>query len=77
MIWTHDLLLLSKFLKRVDTSSDVGLFLHYPFPDLETFNRFQFSSEVLKSMLCNDVIGFNYFMNAKMFIDVCVRKFRL
>lgn len=53
-----------RYIKRYDVNCNVGFFLLKPFPCEEVFATFPFAREILKSLLCSDVVGFNTFRDA-------------
>jgi trehalose 6-phosphate synthase/phosphatase len=79
MIWVHNLylMLVPAYMKRMDVNCNIGFFLHSPMANMDVFNTFQFCNEILKSLLCSDVIGFHLFDDAKEFCRVCNYLFKL
>ena len=75
VIWVHDyhLLHLPSLLIRKLPQSNVGLFLHQPFPSSEIFRTLSYRMEILRSMLCADHIGFHQFEYARHFLTCCRR----
>jgi len=73
MIWIHDiyLLLAPSYLKRADVNVNIGFFLHSPFPSSDTYKIFSYRVEILKSLLCCDLIGFHLFEYARNFCTSC------
>jgi trehalose 6-phosphate synthase/phosphatase len=73
MVWIHDiyLLLTPFYLKRKLLNSNIGFFIHSPFPSSDIFSTFQYRTEILKSLLCCDVIGFHLFEYARNFFTAC------
>jgi trehalose 6-phosphate synthase/phosphatase len=59
VIWCHDyhLMFLPKCLKDHDINMKVGWFLHTPFPSSEIYRTLPSRSELLRSVLCADLVG--------------------
>jgi len=59
-IWVHDyhLLLAGRSLRRLGHRGPVGLFLHVPFPVLDTLATSPFASQLVSGMLDLDLVGF-------------------
>lgn len=78
LVWIHDyhLLLTANFLisqeKNIKNYS-IGLFVHAPFPGSDVFRRFPFRDEILKAMMCFDMIGFHTFDSSRKFFTSCKR----
>lgn len=79
MIWVHNLylLLVPLLLKKRDISANIGFSLHTPFPSSDVFKTCQFRLEILKSLLCCDLIGFHIFEYARNFYYACQRLIRV
>jgi len=75
-IWVHDYHLLdtASELKRMGTSTNIGFFLHIPFPPLDIFAKLPWRTEILHSMLDYDLIGFQTVRDRRNFIQ-CLRTF--
>jgi trehalose 6-phosphate synthase/phosphatase len=75
MIWIHDyqLLLVPGFISHHQPSSNIGLFLHIPFPSSEIYKVLRHRDELLLSMICCDLIGFHLFEYARHFTTSCKR----
>lgn len=60
-IWIHDyhLMLLPKLLKEKLPQSQIGFFLHIPFPSFEVFRLLPWRKEILEGILGADLIGFH------------------
>ncbi len=82
LVWIHDyhLLLTANFLisqkvleeKNIKNYS-IGLFVHAPFPGSDVFRRFPYRDEILKAMMCFDMIGFHTFDSSRKFFTSCKR----
>ncbi|KAI5073451.1 hypothetical protein GOP47_0011464 [Adiantum capillus-veneris] len=75
VIWCHDyhLMFLPKCLKDYDINMKVGWFLHTPFPSSEIYRMLPSRSELLKAVLCADLIGFHTYDYARHFVSACTR----
>jgi len=62
-IWIHDyhLMLLPSLLRKSLPDSEIGFFLHTPFPSSEIFRLIPQCSDVLEGLLGADLIGFHTF----------------
>jgi len=69
LFWVHDyhLLLLPQYLTRKVRTANVGLFIHTPFPSHDIFKCLPVRKEVLRAMLCADLVGFQLFEHARKF----------
>lgn len=61
LVWIHDfhLLLVPGLLKAQNPKLRVGLFLHIPFPSSEVFRQLPVRKEILRALLCADLLGFH------------------
>ena len=75
MVWIHDnyLLLVPTYVKRKDIGTNIGFFMHCPFPSSDIYKMFPYRQEVLKSLLSCDLIGFHLFEYARNFYTSCRR----
>ena len=75
MIWIHDtyLLLLPKLVRRQYTNARIGFSMHSPFPSSDIYRMFEHRKDILKSLLCSDLIGFHIFEYARHFYTACQR----
>mmetsp|Transcript_57649 Transcript_57649/g.79161 ORF Transcript_57649/g.79161 Transcript_57649/m.79161 type:complete len:114 (+) Transcript_57649:938-1279(+) len=75
MVWVHDtyLLLVPYLVKRKDIRSSIGFFMHSPFPSSDIYKMFPYRNEVLKSLICCDLIGFHIYEYARNFFTACRR----
>lgn len=73
VVWVHDyqLLLLPELLRREQPRSDIGFFLHIPFPDAAAFASLNRGPQLLRGMLGADLIGFHTTAYAENFLDSC------
>lgn len=60
-IWVHDylLMLLPEMLRSEEVTTNIGFFMHIPFPDRKTFARLPEGKRLLSGMLGADLIGFH------------------
>uniref|UniRef100_A0A803MDU5 alpha,alpha-trehalose-phosphate synthase (UDP-forming) n=2 Tax=Chenopodium quinoa TaxID=63459 RepID=A0A803MDU5_CHEQI len=75
IVWCHDyhLMLLPQYLKQYNSKMKVGWFLHTPFPSSEIQRTLPTRSELLKSVLAADIIGFHTYDYARHFVSACNR----
>ncbi|XP_021764120.1 alpha,alpha-trehalose-phosphate synthase [UDP-forming] 1-like isoform X1 [Chenopodium quinoa] len=75
IVWCHDyhLMLLPQYLKQYNSKLKVGWFLHTPFPSSEIQRTLPTRSELLKSVLAADIIGFHTYDYARHFVSACNR----
>ena len=75
-IWVHDyhLLATASELKKLGTHTNIGLFLHIPFPPLDIFAKLPWRTEILNSMLAYDIVGFQTLRDRRNFLQ-CLRTF--
>ncbi|KAL8272770.1 hypothetical protein Esti_003320 [Eimeria stiedai] len=75
IVWIHDfqLLVAPMYVTRKNRRANVGLFLHIPFPSSEIFRCLPCREEILRGMLCADLIGFHFFEYARHFLVTCKR----
>lgn len=79
IVWIHNiyLMLAPLYLKRHDITANIGFYLHTPFPSSDIYNLFIYRNELLKSLLCCDVVGFHTFEYASNFTTTCERLLNL
>ncbi len=72
-IWVHDyhLMGVGKALREMETAAKIGYFLHIPFPPLDLFLKLPWRFQILESLLCYDLIGFQTQRDRRNFV-VCV-----
>ncbi|XP_030508576.2 alpha,alpha-trehalose-phosphate synthase [UDP-forming] 1 [Cannabis sativa] len=73
VVWCHDyqLMLLPEYLKRHNYNMKVGWFLHTPFPSLEIYRTLASRSELLRSVLAADLVGFYTYDYSTNFTSTC------
>lgn len=71
IIWVHDyqLMLLPKMIKEKYPDTQVGFFLHIPFPSFELFRLLIWREEILRGMMGADLIGFHTFEYVRHFLS--------
>ena len=57
--------------------ANIGFYFHSPFPASAIFNTFSKREEVLKSILCSDLLGFHLYEYARNFCNSCQRILKL
>ncbi|KAK7318872.1 hypothetical protein RJT34_03579 [Clitoria ternatea] len=75
VVWCHDyhLMFLPKCLKEYNDKMKVGWFLHTPFPSSEIHRTLPSRSELLRSVLAADLVGFHTYDYARHFVSACTR----
>ncbi|KAJ4977088.1 hypothetical protein NE237_002194 [Protea cynaroides] len=75
VVWCHDyhLMFLPECLKKYNINMKVGWFLHTPFPSSEIHRTLPSRSELLKSVLAADLVGFHTYDYARHFVSACTR----
>ncbi|XP_021293839.1 alpha,alpha-trehalose-phosphate synthase [UDP-forming] 1-like [Herrania umbratica] len=75
VVWCHDyhLMFLPKCLKERNNKMKVGWFLHTPFPSSEIHRTLPSRSELLRSVLAADLVGFHTYDYARHFVSACTR----
>jgi trehalose 6-phosphate synthase/phosphatase len=73
--WIHDyhLMLLPHMLRMYFPNTDIGFFLHIPFPSSEIFRILPWRNEVLEGMLGSDLVGFHTYEYARHFLSSVLR----
>ena len=71
IIWVHDyhLFLLPKLLRQQLPDSQIGFFLHIPFPSYEIFRLLPWRREILDGVLGADLIGFHTYDYVRHFMS--------
>ncbi|WJX47337.1 Trehalose-6-P synthase/phosphatase complex synthase subunit [Trifolium repens] len=75
VVWCHDyhLMFLPRCLKEYNDKMKVGWFLHTPFPSSEIHRTLPSRSELLRSVLAADLVGFHTYDYARHFVSACTR----
>ncbi|XP_022139989.1 alpha,alpha-trehalose-phosphate synthase [UDP-forming] 1-like [Momordica charantia] len=75
VVWCHDyhLMFLPKCLKEHNNKMKVGWFLHTPFPSSEIHRTLPSRTELLRSVLAADLVGFHTYDYARHFVSACTR----
>jgi trehalose 6-phosphate synthase/phosphatase len=71
IIWVHDyqLMLLPKLIKEQYPATQVGFFLHIPFPSFEIYRLLIWREEILRGILGADLIGFHTYEYVRHFLS--------
>jgi len=74
-IWVHDyqLMLLPQLLKKRFPNSEIGFFLHIPWPSFEVFRLMPWREEILRGLLGADLIGFHTYDYVRHFLSSVTR----
>ena len=74
-IWVHDyhLMLLPQLLRQELPKSNIGFFLHIPFPSFEIFRLLPNRVQILQGLLGADLIGFHVYDYARHFLSSVLR----
>lgn len=72
-IWVHDyhLMAVARSLREIGITSEIGFFLHIPFPPLDLFLKLPWRFQILKDLLSYDLIGFQTQRDQRNFVQ-CV-----
>ncbi|KAK7399738.1 hypothetical protein VNO78_10927 [Psophocarpus tetragonolobus] len=75
VVWCHDyhLMFLPKYLKKYNDKMKVGWFLHTPFPSSEIHRTLPSRTDLLRSVLAADLVGFHTYDYARHFVSACTR----
>jgi trehalose 6-phosphate synthase/phosphatase len=75
VFWIHDyhLMLLPNLLRTYYPESNIGFFLHIPFPSSEVFRILPWRNEVLGGVLGSDLVGFHTYEYARHFLSSVLR----
>ncbi|HEU5403029.1 MAG TPA: trehalose-6-phosphate synthase [Terriglobales bacterium] len=75
-IWVHDyhLMLMGRALRERSVRNEVGYFHHIPFPQPEMFEKLPWRTEIARSLLRFDSLGFQTERDRRNFL-ACVRRF--
>jgi trehalose 6-phosphate synthase/phosphatase len=75
IIWIHNthLLLLPTLLRRKNSNVNIGFSLHSPWPSTDIYKMLPQRLEIMKSLLCADLISFHMFEYARNFYTGAAR----
>ncbi|NQT27858.1 bifunctional alpha,alpha-trehalose-phosphate synthase (UDP-forming)/trehalose-phosphatase [candidate division KSB1 bacterium] len=78
-IWVHDyhLLLLPQMIREAFPNTQIGFFLHIPFPSFEIFRLLPWREQILEGMLGSDLVGFHTYDYARHFLSSVQRALQL
>jgi len=73
-IWIHDyhLMLMAEELRKTGSRARLGFFLHIPFPPLDIFLKLPWRDQLLRGLLCFDLVGFQTLRDRRNFVQ-CLR----
>lgn len=74
VVWCHDyhLMFLPECLKDYNCNMKVGWFLHTPFPSSEIHRMLPSRSELLRSVLAADLVGYGHLIFGKTLLTTCL-----
>ncbi|CAD7966741.1 unnamed protein product [Amoebophrya sp. A120] len=67
--WVHDyhLMVVPQYLTRKLRMANIGFFLHCPWPSFDIFKAIPVRDDLLRALLCADLIGFQFYDHARKF----------
>lgn len=76
IVWIHDyqLALAAKYIKEKRPETIVAQFWHIPWPTYEIFRICPWKHEIIKGLLCNDLLGFHRFYHVDNFLSTVIRE---
>lgn len=74
LVWVHDyhLMQVASYLRRGNPHARTGFFLHIPFPSPDMFMKLPWRTEILRSLLAYDTLGFQTIRDRRHFLQ-CMR----
>jgi len=74
-VWIHDyhLMLVPKMLRDAKPDSNIGWFLHTPFPSAEIYRTLPWRQEIIESLLHANLLGFHVYDYLRHFQSSCVQ----
>lgn len=74
-IWiqNYHLLLMPSFLRKKLPRAKIGIFIHTPFPSSDVFRMLPTRENILRGIMCADLVGFHTFDYARHFLSCCKR----
>ncbi len=75
VVWVHDyqLMLLPALIRTFNPNTEIGFFLHIPFPSYEIFRTLPWREELLEGLLGADQIGFHTYDYMRHFLSAAYR----
>ena len=72
LIWVHDynLWLVPYYIREMKPNARIAFFHHTPFPSVDVFNILPWREEIVRSLLCCDVVGFHIPRYSENFVNV-------
>ena len=76
-LWIHDyhLMGVGRELRNLGVSSNIGYYLHIPFPPLDLFLKLPWRLQILEALLSYDLVGFQTQRDKRNFVQ-CIRAMR-
>jgi trehalose 6-phosphate synthase len=76
-IWVHDyhLIPLARRLRESDVRAPIGFFLHIPFPYIDTLRVLPTFAELVRDLVCYDVVGFQTESDLRSFLSAVAHVF--
>uniref|UniRef100_A0A7S1AET0 Alpha,alpha-trehalose-phosphate synthase (UDP-forming) n=1 Tax=Noctiluca scintillans TaxID=2966 RepID=A0A7S1AET0_NOCSC len=74
-VWVHDyhLMLVPKILREKKPESNIGWFLHTPFPSAEIYRTLPWRQEIIESLLHANLLAFHVYDYLRHFLSCCVQ----
>jgi len=74
-VWIHDyhLMLVPKLLRDNKPDSNIGWFLHTPFPSAEVYRTLPWRQEIIESLMHANLLGFHVYDYLRHFLSSCVQ----
>jgi glucosylglycerol-phosphate synthase len=72
LIWVHDynLWLAPYYIRQIKPNARIAFFHHTPFPSVDVFNILPWREQIIKSLLCCDIVGFHIPRYSENFVNV-------
>ncbi len=72
LIWVHDynLWLVPYYIRQIKPDAKIAFFHHTPFPSVDVFNILPWREEIIRSLLCCDIVGFHIPRYSENFVNV-------
>merc|ERR1719443_2433813 len=74
-VWVHDyhLMLVPRIMREQKPDSNIGWFLHTPFPSAEIYRTLPWRQELIESLLHANLLGFHVYDYLRHFLSSCVQ----
>lgn len=78
-VWVHDyhLMLLPHMIREAYPNTQIGFFLHIPFPSFEIFRLLPWREQILTGLIGSDLVGFHTYDYARHFLSSVQRALQL